>query len=249
MKIKIITLIFSIFALVSPSCKFSSTDNTNTQPTPTPNLKQQSRPGVYFPQIPSTLNRTLSSEHFRAHFSSHNKQEDVNYVLKILEDARNKMSARLSSVSLKMDDVPQTVVIIHDSTGNFTSDTKQSWQVGAVTRGISITLQPVDVLRKRKSLETILRHEFVHVVINALKQKHIPRWMNEGAALYYSGEGATLVKTVKNIKLSTEEIDKRLEETNSSDEMRQLYALCYREVSAIISKEGEAGLWKRITEK
>lgn len=243
MKIKNLAL---ALLLLSSSCTLlSNDDNTNIQPTPKPT--QQSRPGVYFPQIPSTLNRNLSSEHFRAHFSPRNKQEDVNYVLKILEDTRNKMSARLSSVSLNIDDVPQTVIVIHDSTGNFTSDTKQSWQVGAVTRGISITLQPIDVLRKRKSLETILRHEFVHVVVNALKQKHIPRWINEGAALYYSGEGAALIKTVKNIKLSRDELDKRLEESNSSDEMRQLYALCYREVSAIINKEGEAGLWKRIT--
>jgi hypothetical protein len=227
------------------SCKQPSNSNqTNTQPTPKPIT---SRPGVYFPQIPSSLNRTQLSEHFRAHFSSRTKQEDVKAVLNTLEEARKKMAQRLSAIAINIEDVPTCVVIIHDSTGNFTSDTKQSWQVGAVTRGISITMQPVDVLRKRNSFQIILRHEFVHVVVNALRQKNIPRWMNEGTALYYSGEGAGLVKTVRNIKISTDELEKKLDASPSSDEMRGLYAAAFREVSAIVNKEGEAGLWKRIT--
>ena len=240
-------IVFALVCLLS-SCKFfsSNTNQTNTQPSPTPK-PITSRPGVYFPPVPSSLNRTQSSEHFRAHFSSRTKQEDVKATLQTLEEARNKMAQRLSAISINIDDVPTCVIIIHDSTGNFTSDTKQSWQVGAVTRGISITIQPVDVLRKRNSFQTILRHEFVHVVVNALRQKNIPRWMNEGTALYYSGEGAGLLKTVKNIKISTDELEKKLDVSPSSDEMRQLYAASFREVSAIISKEGEAGLWKQIT--
>lgn len=229
------------------SCKqsFKSSNQTNTQPTPTPTTF--SRVGVYFPQTPVSLNRSQSSEHFRAHFSSANKQEDVAYVLKILEGARNKMAERLSNASLNIDEVPTCVIFIHDSTGNFTSDIKQSWQVGAVTRGISITMQPVNVLRKRNSLESILRHEFVHVVVNSFRQKSLPRWLNEGTALYYSGEGAQLVKTVKNIKLTTDELEKKLNSQPSSEEMRGLYAAAFREVSTIINSEGEAGLWKRIT--
>ena len=157
------------------------------------------------------------------------------------------MTEHLSNASLDIAEVPTCVVLIHDSTGNFTSDTKQAWQIGAVTRGVSITMQPVDVLRKRNILETILRHEFVHVVINALRQKQIPRWLNEGTALYYSGEGTQLIKTVKKINITIDELDKKLNSQPSSDETRQLYAASYREVSAIIAKEGEAGLWKQIT--
>lgn len=237
-------LLISIFLL---SCKqpFNSSNQTNTQPTPTPTTF--SRVGVYFPTVPDSLKHTQSSEHFRAHFSSANKQEDVAYVLKILEGARNKMAERLSNASLNIDEVPTCLIFIHDSTGNFTSDVKQSWQVGAVTRGISITMQPVNVLKKRNSLESILRHEFVHIVVNAFRQKSLPRWLNEGTALYYSGEGAQLVKQVKNIKLTTDELEKKLNSQPSSEEMRGLYATAFREVSAIINSEGEAGLWKRIT--
>jgi hypothetical protein len=239
--------LFASLCLFSSCRLFSSnTNQMNTPPSPTPK-PITSRPGVYFSPVPSSLNRTQSSEHFRVHFSSRTKQEDVKAVLNTLEEARKKMAQRLSSISINLDDVPTCVIIIHDSTGNFTSDTKQSWQVGAVTRGISITMQPVDVLRKRNSFETILRHEFVHVVVNALRQKNIPRWMNEGTALYYSGEGAGLLKTVKKIKISTDELEKKLDASPSSDEMRGLYAAAFREVSAIINKEGEAGLWKRIT--
>lgn len=225
--------------------------STNTLPTPTPQPTQTPRPksrlGVYVPQIPPMLNRTQTSEHFSARFSSHNKQESVALVLKTLEDARKKMSQHLFNAKLNIDEVPVCVVIIHDSTGNFTSDTKQPWQVGAVTRGVSITLQPVDVLKSRNSLETILRHEYVHVIVNALKQRQLPRWLNEGTALYYSGEGATLLKSVKNINLPSEELDKKLNSSPSSDEMRQLYAASFRAVSAIIGKDGEAGLWRNIT--
>jgi hypothetical protein len=244
----VMTCLFFSLCLLS-SCSFFSTSTIPPDTTPTPTPQPKSRIGIYVPQIPSTLNRTSSSEHFRAHFSSHNKQESVALVLKTLEEARKKMSQHLSNASLSIDDVPTSVIIIHDSTGNFTSDTKQHWQVGAVTRGISITLQPVDVLRKRNSLETILRHEYIHVVVNALKQKLLPRWLNEGTALYYSGEGAALVKAVKKINVSSAELDKKLNASPSSDEMRQLYAASFREVSAIIAKEGEPGLWRIITSK
>lgn len=244
----VLTCLFISSCLLS-SCSFYSTSISESNPKATPIPQPKSRLGVYVPQIPSMLNRTQSSEHFSARFSSRSKKVDVDNVLKILEDARKKMTQHLSNAKLNIDEVPVCVIIIHDSTGNFTSDTKQPWQVGAVTRGVSITMQPVDILRNRNSLESILRHEYVHVIVNALKQKQLPRWLNEGTALYYSGEGAGLVKTVKKINLSLEELEKKIQTPSSSDEMRQLYAAAFREVSAIIAKEGEAGLWLLIASK
>jgi|GEM_PF-3531826 len=236
------------FFLFFTSCKQISEDISNANTSPTPYV-QKSRPGVYVPNIPDSLNRTQSSEHFRAHFSPRTKTEDVKLTLEILEDARKKMTQRLADVSLNIEEVPVCVVIIHDTTGNFTGDTKQSWLVGAVTRGISITLQPIGVLKKRNTLETILHHEYVHVIVNALRQKQIPRWMNEGTALHYSGEGRQLLKTEKKLNITKDEIEKRLDSQPKAAEMRVLYAASYREVTEILKVENEAGLWKQITEK
>ncbi len=239
-------LIFLVLCFLA-SCKSISDDSNDVTPSPSPYI-QKSRPGIYVPNIPEYLNRTQSSEHFRVHFSSRTKAEDVKLTLEILEDSRRMMTQRLADVSLNIEEVPICVVIIHDTTGNFTGDTKQSWLVGAVTRGISITLQPIGLLKKRNTLETILHHEYVHIIVNALRQKQIPRWMNEGTALYYSGEGKELLKTEKKLALTKDEIEKQLDSKPKPPEMRTLYAASYREVTEILKIENEVGLWRLITE-
>jgi hypothetical protein len=189
----------------------------------------------------------MKSEHFRAHFSSQTTQKEIEDLLKTLEDVHANYSQKLSSFGINPGAVSRVEILIHDSTGDFTSSTGHDWWSGAVTKDNRIEIQPIEALRKRRILETTLRHELAHIFIHAVSRKPIPRWLDEGVAIHLSGEGKEFLKVELKAKLTTDEVEARLARPSSYEEMRALYAAAYREVLAITVNEGEAALWKRIT--
>ena len=111
--------------------------------------------------------------------------------------------------------------------------------------GHRIELQPVALLRQRGVLTTTLRHEFVHAALEASGGARAPLWLVEGLAVYVAGEGPTLARNAPKKKLALEELERRLAQPTSPQEMRSLYAAAYTEVSALIRREGEASVWRR----
>jgi stage II sporulation protein D len=190
--------------------------------------------------------KTLSSEHFRVSFPSNVDPGSVEKVLRVLETARDDLLRRLKKASLRIAEPAPFEVVIHSTTSSFIKATGQSgWAAGA-TRGRRIELQPIKLLQRRGILTTTLRHELAHAVIEALSQGRGPRWMVEGMAIHVAGEGALLMRIEIKIRLSREEIERRLARTATVAEMRELYAMAYREVYAMIQSEGEPGIWRRL---
>ena len=77
----------------------------------------------------------------------------------------------------------------HPTVESYERETRQRWYTTAVTRGTDIQFLPLTVLRERGVLERTIRHELVHV-LTAQSFAGRPRWIVEGAALYFAGEGA-----------------------------------------------------------
>ncbi len=207
------------------------------------------RPRVLTPSKPSSSARTLSSEKFRARFSVRVERREVESVLRTLEAARRDVARRTAAASVPTDDVSLLDVVIHDTTGDFVAATGQPWWAAAVTHDHQIELQPLEILRSRGVLDQTLKHEYAHIVIENLSGGNAPRWLAEGLAAHIAGEGAMLERgetTLPIEQLSVEEIEKRLAQPGSADEMRSLYAAAYREVSSLIRAEGEAGVWRRL---
>ena len=196
-------------------------------------------------QTGATRRLTLSSENFRVSYPAKSSRREVEGVLRALESARADLSARLSAASLNAGRLPNTEVFVHGSTGDFVGSTGQAHWVAAVTRGRRIETQPLDVLRRRGVLERVLRHEYAHVVLESLGRGRAPRWLVEGLAIHFAGEAATLARAEPKTTTSLEELDRRLASPATSAEMRALYAAAYREVAALIRREGEAGAWRR----
>ena len=95
-------------------------------------------------------------------------------------------------------------------------------------------------------LASTLRHEFVHAAIEALGGGRAPLWLVEGLAAYVAGEGAALARSAPKERMTTEELERRLARPASQAEMRSLYAAAYSEVSALIRREGESAVWRRV---
>jgi stage II sporulation protein D len=76
-----------------------------------------------------------------------------------------------------------TVAAFRDATG-------LGGSVAASTRGKTVRLQPVGVLRSRGILESTLLHEMTHVLVEAEAHPSLPGWFREGVVLWLSGTPA-----------------------------------------------------------
>ena len=104
------------------------------------------------------------------------------------------------------------------------------------------------VLQRRRVLVTTLRHEMAHVVIDSVSHGRAPRWLAEGMALYFAGEGPLIARYTPGAKMTTDEIERKLSVTTTASEMRSAYAAAFREVSDLIRREGESRIWRRAAE-
>jgi len=189
----------------------------------------------------------LSGENFRVSYPLRVERRDVEEALRILEAARVDLSDRFRLASVSIHEVPKLELFVHETTGDFVAATGQPVWVAAATRGALIAAQPLQTLRKRGILAATLRHEYAHAVIDALGHGSAPRWLGEGLAMRFAGEGKGVHRNAGAPELSLDELEKRLTQRAASpQEMRALYAMAYREVAALIRREGETGVWRRL---
>jgi stage II sporulation protein D len=209
--------------------------------------------GAYDPStVPGSVwalqTSSLSSEHFRATYPAKTDRRGIEKMLGAFENARADVLRRLEAASLRLAEQGPFEVVVHATTADFITATGQpGWAAGA-TRGRRIELQPLDLLRRRGILNTTLRHEMTHAVIEALGgPPGPPRWMAEGLAIHVAGEFAKLPQIDNKNRLSREDLERKLMRSASLTESRKLYAMAYYEVRAMIEAEGESSVWLRVT--
>ncbi len=188
---------------------------------------------------------TLSSEHFHVIYPVRIPRSEIEAALRLLEAARLDMFARAGPVPRSLPDAAVDVVV-HETTQDFTAATGQSWWAAGVTHGRRIELQPLNVLRRRRILTSTLRHEYAHSVMEANGGSGVPRWLVEGLAISFAGEGRMLLRFRSKTRLPLDELERRLAHPGSATEMRSLYAAAYYEVRTLIRKEGEPSVWRRV---
>ncbi|HEV3468772.1 MAG TPA: SpoIID/LytB domain-containing protein [Pyrinomonadaceae bacterium] len=198
------------------------------------------------PQSAIRASAILSSEHFRLSYPAGVARREAESVLRALEAAHADLSRRLERASLGRAAPDAVEVFAHATTGDFVGATGQPAWAAAATSGRRVELQPLGTLRRRGVLAAVLRHELAHVACEMIGRGRAPRWLVEGLAAHFAGEGASLARAADGGQLPLEELDRRLARPASAAEMRALYAAAYREVAAIIRREGESGAWRRV---
>ena len=193
------------------------------------------------PRVSASRFITISSEHFRVTYPADIDRRDANQVLTILESARADYLRRAGNTSSP----PVLDIRINESTGDFTGRTGQPWWAAAATKGNKIELQPVAILKRRGVLNTTLKHELAHVIIDLVSHNRAQRWLEEGFAIYLAGEGASYSHGSRGM-LSEEELEKRLEHPTSQAGMRAAYADAYLKVKEMIRNGGESSVWKKL---
>jgi stage II sporulation protein D len=190
---------------------------------------------------------TAASEHFRISYPARERQRGVTNLIATLESARANLIGRVAIAGIPVQ-LSSLEIFINETTGDFVGRTGQPWWAAAATKGNRIDLQPVELLERRGILETTLRHEVAHAVIDALGRGHTPRWLAEGLALYGAGEGPMVSRYGPRSRVNVEEIERDLTHARTLFEMRAAYAAAYCEVKHLINAEGEARVWQCVAQ-
>jgi stage II sporulation protein D len=145
-------------------------------------------------------------------------------------------------------EVFSTLASYRDSTG------QPGWVAGT-TRGRTIRLQPLAELRKRSVLQSTLRHELNHLLIDLKASESTPLWFREGLALELSGPPARDPLPA----LPADEIETLLKRGGTREEMQKAYASAQAIVGALLRENGRpqvlgwlsggipAGIVRRVT--
>lgn len=122
-----------------------------------------------------------------------------------------------------------TVAAFRDATG------EPGW-VAAITRGRTIRMQPTDVLRDAGTLESTLRHELLHMLVEAHAKAGTPLWYREGLVLYLvqprgDPRGSAVFDNVA-------ALEKALRAPANEQELRQAYAEAQARVAKLAREHG-----------
>jgi stage II sporulation protein D len=119
-----------------------------------------------------------------------------------------------------------TLAIYRDATG------EPGW-VAASTLGNVVRLQPIDVLQKRHALDSTLRHEFLHMMIESQARTDAPLWLREGLAIYLSNPDEARPR-----KVDVESLERRMHSLRTEEEMRAAYNDCAAAVADAVQRSG-----------
>jgi hypothetical protein len=206
----------------------------------------------YFPgtrTVPGTVapaeRQSKATSHFRVVHPQTIAPRDLESVFGLLESTRSDLLRRVSTAGLQPR-FPDLEIVINETTGDFVGRTGMPPWAAAATKRNTIELQPLKLLKQRRILETTLRHELVHVLIDAVGGGQTPRWLEEGLAVYIAGEGRLIDNQPLINSMSPPTVEQALASAKSAIDMRNAYAAAYNLVRQLIRNEGENKVWQRV---
>jgi len=122
------------------------------------------------------------------------------------------------------------VAMFRDATG------EPGW-VAATTRGRTMQTQPAEVLRNAGTLESTLRHELLHMLIEAHAKPGTPLWFREGLVLYLAEPNAA--PTSKLTFSTIGELEEAMRNPQSESQLRQAYGDAHTRVAQLAKGYGK----------
>jgi stage II sporulation protein D len=125
---------------------------------------------------------------------------------------------------------------VYATLDSYRDTTGQPGWVAASTRGRTIRLQPLAELQKRSIVESTLRHEIFHVLVEAKARAATPLWFREGIVLFLSNTGAAGTAAVG---MTDEQIEAVLRQPRNRDEVQKAYAAAQSRVAGLVQERGK----------
>jgi stage II sporulation protein D (peptidoglycan lytic transglycosylase) len=118
----------------------------------------------------------------------------------------------------------------------YRNTTGQPGWVAASTRGNTIRLQPLAELQKRSVVESTLRHEIFHVLVEAKAKAATPLWFREGIVLFLSNPSGAGTSAVT---MTDEQIEAVLRQPQNREDVQKAYAAAQSRVAALVQERGK----------
>jgi len=201
--------------------------------------------GVRAGGTPQTSRYIMESGGFEISYPRTIHEEEITGLLRVLQGSKTSLMARVRAAGVS-GNFPALEIFVNETTGDFVGRTGLPPWAAAATRASRIEIQPLQTLRRRRILETTLRHELVHALVDRLGHGRTPRWLAEGLAIHLAGEGRLMGRYAPRQRMTIEQIETQLVNAKTADGMKAAYAAAYSEVKRLINTEGEASLWRRI---
>jgi stage II sporulation protein D len=115
--------------------------------------------------------------------------------------------------------------------------TGQPGWVAATTRGQTVRLQPLAELRKRSILESTLRHEFFHLLIESRARSDTPFWFREGLVLYLSEPHR---QDSQPVTLTDKQLEEILRNPGTREKQEKAYAAARARLALLIHQNGKS---------
>jgi stage II sporulation protein D len=129
---------------------------------------------------------------------------------------------------------------IYPTVAAFRNSTGEPGWVAASTRGRTIQMQPADVLREAGTLESTIRHELLHMLIDSYALPGTPLWFREGLVLYLGSPNAPSTPTGKFADLQS--LEEALRSPTSEEELRRAYSDARARVAQLARQHGKEAL-------
>ena len=121
---------------------------------------------------------------------------------------------------------------VYPTVDAFRNATGEPGWVAAHTEGRRIHLQPAAVLRAHDALERVLRHELIHVLMEAQASPGLPVWFREGLVGYLEHAGSSA-------GAADFPADSALRQTGDAAQARRAYAESVGAVTRLVERHGE----------
>jgi stage II sporulation protein D len=122
------------------------------------------------------------------------------------------------------------------TTEGYRNETGEPGWIAASTWVHTIRLQPIVLLKSKSILESTLRHELYHLLVESKSHAGIPLWFREGLALYLASPENTGLSTSD---MSDQQLEAQLSHPASREEMERSYAVAQRRIRSLIQQFGE----------
>jgi stage II sporulation protein D len=133
-------------------------------------------------------------------------------------------------------------VRIYPEVETFRNATGEPGWVAAHTQGRRIHLQPAELLRGRGTLESTLRHELLHVLVESAASPGLPLWFREGLVEYLGGAGHRPALPPTGQVGNLPHLDAELRQTQDAARARRAYAEATRAVGDYAARYGLASV-------
>ena len=154
----------------------------------------------------------------------------------LLSVAENLLTVLEADLGWRLNFKPQ--IKIYPTLDAYRNSTGQPGWIAAYTRGSVISLQPLDTLRNKSILESTLRHEFTHLLVEARAHPGTPLWFREGLVLYLADPR----QNVAPVMMTEKAMEAALQHPADRQALEKTYAAARTKVVQIIQKNGRGAV-------